>query len=87
MLPAQSAFVWGGLDAFCKMTLPATTLSREKRKPEIRRFPAFITYEIIIQLNMARAPAEAILIVGHRVCPLPFATALFLCKKMCYTTK
>ena len=25
----------------CKMPLPATILSREKRKPEIRRFPAF----------------------------------------------
>ena len=38
----------------CKMPLPATTLSREKRKPEIRRFPAFITYERIVPLNMAR---------------------------------
>ena len=39
----------------CKMPLPATTLSREKRKPEIRRFPAFFPYERIVPLNMARA--------------------------------
>ena len=60
------------------MPLPATTLSCENRKPEIRRFPAFITYEIIILLNMARAISGGHFDRGTQRAHLPTYAALFL---------
>ena len=62
----------------CKMPLPATTLSREKRKPEIRRFPAFIPYERIVPLNMARAISGGHSDRGTQRCARRLYPALFL---------